>query len=62
MLDGDTPLVLDVDDLAMASTDRLDQFRDRGMEDSVQRKLVGRTLDTNKHLQLFSIVWKGSTA
>ena len=51
MLDGAMPLVFDVDDLAMAATDLLDQFRDRGIEDSVQRKLVG----------LIRIMWKGST-
>jgi hypothetical protein len=36
MLEGEMPL-LDIDDLAMAASDLLDQFRDRGMNDPIQR-------------------------
>jgi hypothetical protein len=45
MLDGATLPDLDIDDLAMAASDLLDQYRKRGMDDVIHRKLVGRALD-----------------
>jgi hypothetical protein len=34
---------LDVDDLAMLANDLLDQFRDRGMNDTIPRKVLNNT-------------------
>ncbi len=62
MLDGPTLPDLDIDDLAMAATDLLDQFRDRGMDDSVQRKLVGRALDAESVEKLKGLIAKFEAA
>jgi hypothetical protein len=47
MFDGDTPPVLDIDDLAMAASDLLDQFRKRDMSDLIQRTIVKQTIRKN---------------
>jgi hypothetical protein len=47
MFDGDTPPVLDIDDLAIAASDLLDQFRKRGMDDVIQRSIVKRTFEAD---------------
>ncbi len=62
MLDGVTPPVVDIDDLAMAATDLLDLFRERGMDDSVQRKLVGRALDSESVEKLKGLIAKFEAA
>jgi hypothetical protein len=62
MLDGYTPPIVDIDDLAMEATDLLDQFRKRGMEDSVQRKLVGKALDLESVEKLKGLIAKFETA
>jgi hypothetical protein len=62
MLDGYTPPIVDIDDLAMAATDLLDQFRKRGMDDSVQRKLVGKALDLESVENLKGLIAKFEAA
>ena len=38
---------LDVDELVMMASDLLDQFRDRGMPDTIHRKVLEKTFDAN---------------
>jgi hypothetical protein len=38
---------VDIDDLAMSASDLLDQFRERGMTDTIQRKVLDRTYGAN---------------
>ena len=52
----------DADELALLASDLLDQFRDRGMDDSVQRKLVGRALDAESVEKLRDLVAKFKAA
>ncbi len=44
LLDGATPFY-DIDDLAMEASDLLDEFRDKGLNDLVQRTVVNRALE-----------------
>ena len=46
----------DVDDLAMLASDLLDQFRDRGMPDTIQRKVLNNTHDANNLEKLRDLV------
>jgi hypothetical protein len=62
MFDGDTPPVLAIDDLAMATSDLLDQFRKRGMSNSIQRTIVNRTLEANNPEKLKGLVAKFEAA
>jgi hypothetical protein len=48
MSDGATPPVLDINDLAMANSDLLDQSRKRGMDDVIQRSLVKKNIEADK--------------
>ncbi len=45
--DGATPPVLDIDDLAMANSDLLDQSRKTGMDDVIQRSLVKKNIEAD---------------
>jgi hypothetical protein len=46
MFDGETLFLDDINDLAaMAASDLLDQFRDRGLNDAIPRTVVNRTLE-----------------
>jgi hypothetical protein len=49
MFDGDTRAVIDIDDLAMAASDLLDQFRKSfaRVARATQRTIVNRTLESN---------------
>jgi hypothetical protein len=52
----------DVDDLAMMASDLLDQFRDRGMPDTIQRKVLNNTYDANNLEKLRELVAKFKAA
>ncbi len=45
-----------VDDLAMKASDLLDQFRKRGMPDSIQRKVLDKTYEANDLAKLRELV------
>jgi hypothetical protein len=57
MMDEDTAF-LDIDDVAMMAAGLLDQFRDRGMNDTLQRNVANRALDQNNLEKLRSLVAK----
>jgi hypothetical protein len=40
-------LDVDIDDLALSASDLLDQFRERGMPDTIQRKVLDKTHEAN---------------
>jgi hypothetical protein len=67
MFDGATPPVLDnvdIDDLPMATSDSdlLDQFRDRRMEDSIQRLIVKHTFEADNLENLKGMIAKFEAA
>ena len=57
MMEQDTAF-LDIDDVAMMAAGLLDQFRDRGMNDTLQRNVANRALDQNNLEKLRSLVAK----
>ncbi len=62
MFGGATPPVDDIDDLAMAATYLLDQFRKRGMDDSVQRSSAKKTFETDIMEKLKGLIAKFEVA
>ena len=62
MSDGATLPDLDIDDLAMAARHLLEQFRKRGLDDVIQRKLVGSALDAENVEKLNSLIAKFEAA
>jgi lysyl-tRNA synthetase class II len=61
MFDGATSY-LDIDDLAMAASDLLDQFRKRGMDDAIQRSVVKKTFKEENLEKLRELVAKFEAA
>ena len=57
MMEQDTAF-LDIDDVAMMAAGLLDQFRDRGIHDSVQRFVIQKALEQNNLEKLRSLVAK----
>ncbi len=55
MCDGEFSFY-DVDDLALTATDLLDQFRKRGMPDTIQRKVLDHTYDAKNLEKLKDLV------
>jgi hypothetical protein len=55
MYDGEMRF-LDIDDLVMAACALLDQFRERGMHDAVQRRVVEKTFEANNLEKLKDLV------
>ncbi len=58
MLEGETPFLDDINDLALEASDLLDQFRDRSMHDTIQRKDVDKTYDAHNLEKLKDLVAK----
>ena len=48
----------DVDDLALLASDLLDQFRDRGMNETIQRRVLDTAHQTNNLEKLRGLVAK----
>jgi hypothetical protein len=53
---------VDIDDLAMSASDLLDQFRKRGMPDTIHRKILDKTYDANNLEKLNGLVAKFEAA
>jgi hypothetical protein len=52
----------DIDDLAIKASDLLDQFRDRGMPDTIHRKVLDKTYDADNLEKLRDLVAKFKAA
>jgi hypothetical protein len=64
MLDGEMPFLDDINDLVLEASDLLDQFRDRGMHDTIQRRVqvVDKTDDAHNLEKLKDLVAKFKAA
>jgi hypothetical protein len=62
MFDWATPPVDDIDDLAMAATDLLNQYRKKGMDDQVQRSIVKKTFEADNLEKLEGLIAKFEAA
>jgi hypothetical protein len=62
IFDGTTPPVVDIDDLVMATIDLLDQYRKRGMDDSVERSIVKQTFEADNIEKLKGLIAKFEAA
>jgi hypothetical protein len=62
MFDGAMTPVDDIDDLAMAATDLLNQYRKKGMDDSVQRSIVTKTVEADNLEKLEGLIAKFKAA
>ncbi len=63
MFDGDMLLYNDIfDDLAWSASELLNQFRKRGMDDTIQRKILNSTHDAKNPERLKGLVEKFDAA